>query len=39
MPSIVLKRINKEIQNYNEKAYLANGANACFTKHLLNYFI
>lgn len=34
MPSIVLKRINKEIQNFNEKAYLANGG---FTKHLLNY--
>ena len=37
MPSIALKRINKEIQNFNEKAYLANGASAGFTKHLLSY--
>ena len=35
MPSIALKRINKEIQNYNEKAYLTNSVS--FTKPLLNY--
>ena len=37
MPSIALKRINKEIQNYNAKAYLATSESAGFTKHLLNY--
>jgi len=37
MPSIALKRINKEIQNYNTKAYLTDGANAGFSKRLLNY--
>lgn len=35
MPSIALKRINKEIQNYNEKAYLTNNVN--FLKPLLSY--
>jgi len=35
MPSLALKRINKEIQNYNEKAYLATSAG--FSKPLLNY--
>jgi hypothetical protein len=37
MPSIALKRINKEIENYNTKAYLATSESAGFTKHLLNY--
>lgn len=37
MPSIVLKRINKEIENYNAKAYLTTSESAGFTKHLLNY--
>ena len=37
MPSIALKRINKEIQNYNTKAYLATSESAGFSKHLLNY--
>jgi len=37
MPSIALKRINKEIQNYNEKAYLATSGSAGFSKHLLSY--
>ena len=37
MPSIALKRINKEIQNYNEKAYLASSESVGFSKHLLNY--
>jgi hypothetical protein len=37
MPSIALKRINKEIQNYNAKAYLVDGASAGFSKQLLNY--
>jgi len=37
MPSIALKRINKEIQNYNTKAYLATSESASFSKHLLNY--
>ena len=37
MPSIALKRINKEIINYNTKAYLATSESAGFTKHLLNY--
>jgi hypothetical protein len=37
MPSIALKRINKEIQNYNAKAYLATSESAGFSKHLLNY--
>jgi hypothetical protein len=37
MPSLALKRINKEIQNYNEKAYLATCESAGFSKHLLNY--
>jgi hypothetical protein len=37
MPSIVLKRINKEIQNYNAKAYLVTSESAGFSKHLLNY--
>ena len=37
MPSIALKRINKEIQNYNEKAYLATSGSAGFSKPLLNY--
>lgn len=35
MPSIALKRINKEIQNYNEKTYLTYNAN--FSKPLLSY--
>jgi hypothetical protein len=35
MPSLALKRINKEIQNYNEKAYLATSVG--FSKRLLNY--
>ena len=33
MPSIALKRINKEIQNYNEKAYY----NTAYSKALLSY--
>ena len=33
MPSISLKRINKEIQNYNEKTYL----NTIFSKALVHY--
>jgi hypothetical protein len=37
MPSIALKRINKEIENYNTKAYLATSESAGFSKHLLNY--
>jgi hypothetical protein len=37
MPSIALKRINKEIENYNAKAYLATSESAGFSKHLLNY--
>jgi hypothetical protein len=37
MPSIALKRINKEIQNYNTKAYLATSESAGFSKHLLSY--
>jgi hypothetical protein len=37
MPSIALKRINKEIQNYNAKAYLVDGASAGFSKQLLSY--
>ena len=37
MPSIALKRINKEIQNYNTKAYLATSESASFSKHLLSY--
>ena len=37
MPSIALKRINKEIENYNAKAYLTTSESAGFTKHLLNY--
>jgi len=37
MPSIALKRINKEIENYNAKAYLTDGANAGFSKPLLKY--
>jgi hypothetical protein len=37
MPSIALKRINKEIENYNAKAYLATSESAGFTKYLLNY--
>jgi hypothetical protein len=36
MPSIALKRINKEVQNYNSKAYLTT-SNAFFSKPLLNY--
>jgi hypothetical protein len=39
MPSIALKRINKEIENYNAKAYLATSESVGFTKHLLNYDI
>ena len=35
MPSIALKRINKEIQNYNEKAYYATSDG--FSKPLLSY--
>ena len=35
MPSIALKRINKEIQNFNEKAYLVNNVN--FSQSLLSY--
>jgi hypothetical protein len=37
MPSIALKRINKEIENFNAKAYLTTSESAGFTKHLLNY--
>jgi hypothetical protein len=37
MPSLALKRINKEIENYNAKAYLATSESAGFSKHLLNY--
>ena len=37
MPSIALKRINKEIENYNTKAYLATSESAGFTKQLLSY--
>ena len=37
MPSIALKRINKEIQNYNTKAYLATSESAGFSKRLLSY--
>lgn len=37
MPSIALKRINKEIQNYNTKAYLASIESAGFSKYLLDY--
>jgi hypothetical protein len=37
MPSIALKRINKEIQNYNTKAYLASIESAGFSKRLLSY--
>jgi len=37
MPSIALKRINKEIENYNAKAYLTTSESAGFSKHLLNY--
>jgi hypothetical protein len=37
MPSIALKRINKEIENYNTKAYLATSESACFSKRLLSY--
>jgi hypothetical protein len=37
MPSIALKRINKEIENYNAKAYLTTYESAGFTRHLLNY--
>jgi hypothetical protein len=37
MPSIALKRINKEIENYNTKAYLATSESAGFSKRLLSY--
>jgi hypothetical protein len=37
MPSIALKRIKKEIENYNAKAYLTTYESAGFTRHLLNY--
>jgi len=37
MPSISLKRIKKEIENYNAKAYLTTSESAGFSKHLLNY--
>ena len=37
MPSIALKRINKEIQNFNERAYLTSSESVGFSKHLLNY--
>ena len=37
MPSLALKRINKEIENYNAKAYLATSESAGFSKQLLNY--